>query len=125
MKLLPALSCGTPEQTQGHHHRGGIRINPKNMGAYDERNHVNMVFLSNETKPVVLERDDRRYAVVWTPAKLDPAFYETVRLEMEAGGIAALHHRLKTLPLGTSNPGRCHPPPRPGPSCSRPAWTQR
>ena len=81
-----------------------IRINPKNMGAYDERNHVNMVFLSNETKPVVLERDDRRYAVVWTPAKLDPAFYETVRLEMEAGGIAALHHRLKTLPLGDFKP---------------------
>jgi putative DNA primase/helicase len=81
-----------------------IRINPKNMGAYDERNHVNMVFLSNETKPVVLEEDDRRYAVVWTPAKLDPAFYETVRLEIEAGGIEALHHFLKTLPLGDFKP---------------------
>lgn len=81
-----------------------IRINPKNMGAYDERNHVNMVFLSNETKPVVLEDDDRRYAVVWTPAKLDPAFYETVRLEIEGGGIEALHHYLKTLPLGDFKP---------------------
>ncbi len=81
-----------------------IRINPKNMGAYDERNHVNMVFLSNETKPVVLEDDDRRYAVVWTPPKLDPNFYETVRLEIEAGGIEALHHFLKTLPLGDFKP---------------------
>lgn len=81
-----------------------IRINPKNMGAHDERNHVNMVFLSNETKPVVLEDDDRRYAVVWTPAKLDAAYYETVRLEIEAGGIEALHHYLKTLPLGDFKP---------------------
>lgn len=81
-----------------------IRINPKNMGAYDEKNHVNMVFLSNETKPVVLERDDRRYAVVWTPAKLDPSFYETVRLEIEAGGIEALHMYLKELPLGDFKP---------------------
>lgn len=81
-----------------------IRINPKNMGAYDERNHVNMVFLSNETKPIVLERDDRRYAVVWTPAKLDPAFYETVRVELEGGGLEALHWFLKNLPLGEFKP---------------------
>lgn len=86
-----------------------IRINPKNMGAYDERNHVNMVFLSNETKPVVLEDDDRRYAVVWTPPKLDPAFYETVRLEIESGGIEALHHFLKTLPLGDFKPWTAPP----------------
>ena len=40
-----------------------IRINPKNIGAYDERNYVNVVFLSCETQPLVLERDDHRYMV--------------------------------------------------------------
>ena len=86
-----------------------IRINPKNMGAYDEKNHVNLVFLSNESRPLVLERDDRRYTVVYTPEKLDPQFYETVRLEMETGGIDALHHYLKTLPLGDFKPWTAPP----------------
>lgn len=81
-----------------------IRINPKNLGAYDERNHVNMVFLSNETQPIVLERDDRRYCVVYTPAKLDMAFYENVRQEINAGGVAALHDYLLNLPLGDFAP---------------------
>ena len=81
-----------------------IRINPKNVGAYEERNHVNMVFLSNEVMPAVLERDDRRYLVVWTPPKLDPGFYEQVRIELQNGGVAALHHHLKQLPLGDMKP---------------------
>ena len=81
-----------------------IRINPKNLGAYDERNHVNMVFLSNEPQPVVLERDDRRYCVVYTPAKLDMPFYETVRQEINAGGIEALHDYLLNLDLGDFAP---------------------
>lgn len=71
-----------------------IRINPKNVAAHDERNHVNLVFLSNETKPLILEKDDRRYTVVWTPEKLPPDFYQGVRDELNAGGQAALHHYL-------------------------------
>lgn len=77
-----------------------IRINPKNMAAYDERNHVNLVFLSNEAMPVVLEDDDRRHAVIWTPAKLDHAFYAGCRAEIADGGIAALHDYLLHLDLG-------------------------
>lgn len=68
-----------------------IRINPKNMAAYEERNHVNSVFLSNEAMPVVLEEDDRRHAVIWTPAKLDREFYAAVQAEIDNGGVAALH----------------------------------
>jgi putative DNA primase/helicase len=71
-----------------------IRINPKNIAAYDERNHVNIVFLSNEAMPVVIEEDDRRHTVIWTPSKLDADFYKQVKLEIENGGIAALHHHL-------------------------------
>jgi putative DNA primase/helicase len=77
-----------------------IRINPKNVSAHDERNHVNLVFLSNEATPLVLEHDDRRYMVVHTPEKLPAEFYKSVRAEIITGGIAALHHHLKTLDLG-------------------------
>ena len=77
-----------------------IRINPKNVAAHDERNHVNVVFLSNDKQPLVLEKDDRRYAVIWTPEKLGPAQYQAVRDEIRAGGIAALHQHLLDLELG-------------------------
>ena len=77
-----------------------IRINPKNMAAYWEANHVNMVFLSNEAMPVVLEQDDRRHAVIWTPEKLSADFYKGVKAEIENGGVAALHHHLLHLDLG-------------------------
>ena len=81
-----------------------VRVNPKHVAAYEERNHVNLVFLSNEVMPTVLERDDRRHLVVWTPPKLDLAFYETVRKEIADGGVAALHHHLLTLDLGDFKP---------------------
>jgi putative DNA primase/helicase len=77
-----------------------IRINPKNVAAHDESNHVNLVFLSNESQPLVLEKDDRRYTVIHTPEKLSEAFYQDVRDEINAGGIAALHHYLLQLDLG-------------------------
>ena len=76
-----------------------IRINPKNLAARIERNHVNLVFLSNEAMPVVLEEDDRRHAVIWTPKELDKAFYDGVRAEIRDGGVAALHHYLLNVDL--------------------------
>ena len=76
-----------------------IRINPKNVSAHDEKNHVNLVFLSNESTPLVLEHDDRRYMVIHTPEKLPAEFYTSVRAELDNGGIAALHHHLKNLDL--------------------------
>ena len=81
-----------------------IRINPKNMAAYDERNHVNMVFLSNEAMPVVLEQDDRRHAVIYTPEKLSADFYDGLKAELDRGGVAALHHHLLHLDLGDFGP---------------------
>lgn len=81
-----------------------IRINPKNMAAYDERNHVNMVFLSNESMPTIVEQDDRRHAVIWTPEKLSPDFYTSLKSEIDAGGGAALHHHLLHLDLGDFGP---------------------
>jgi putative DNA primase/helicase len=86
-----------------------IRINPKNMAAYDERNHVNIVFLSNEVMPVVIDEDDRRHAVIWTPAKLGPDFYRDVLAELANGGVAALHHHLLHHDLGEFGPGTLPP----------------
>lgn len=77
-----------------------IRINPKNVTAHDERNHVNIVFLSNEVQPLVLEKDDRRFVVVWVPDKLPDNYYSDVAEEIAAGGIAALHDYLLNLDLG-------------------------
>lgn len=61
--------------------------------------------------PVVLEEDDRRHCVIWTPAR--PAgvdYYARVRAEIAAGGIAALHHYLLHLDLGDSpDPGTVPP----------------
>jgi len=76
-----------------------IRINPKNIQAYEEDNHANLVFLSNEAMPVVLEEDDRRHAVIWTPNKLDADFYTDVLAEIRAGATAALHHYLLQVDL--------------------------
>jgi len=81
-----------------------IRINPKNVAAHEERNHVNIVFLSNEKQPLVLERDDRRYVVIWTPGELGAEFYNQVRIEIENGGVAALHQFLLDRDLGDFKP---------------------
>lgn len=76
-----------------------VYVDPKFVNPYPERNHVNLVFLSNETMPVVLEDDDRRHLVVWMPAPRDEYFYAAVEQEIEEGGIAALHHYLLNVPL--------------------------
>ncbi|WP_337054072.1 DUF5906 domain-containing protein [Pseudoxanthomonas sp. USHLN014] len=86
-----------------------IRINPKHIAAYDEVNHCNLVFLSNEKMPVVLEKDDRRHCVIWTPPKKDPAYYRAIMAELANGGIAALHDYLLNVDLGDFDPGTLPP----------------
>ena len=80
-----------------------IRINPKNVSAHDERNHVNIVFLSNEKQPLVLEKDDRRFAVIWTPEKNHENYYADVATEIKSGGVEALHDYLLKLDIGDFN----------------------
>lgn len=82
-----------------------IRINPKGLIAYEEANHLNIVFLSNEKQPLVLENDDRRYCVIWTPPPLGQSFYDELSAEIESGGVEALHHYLKhEVDLGDFKP---------------------
>lgn len=71
-----------------------IEINNKNLNAYYQRNHMNMVFLSNDIVPVVLEKDDRRHMVIWCDEKPDLEFFEDIYAEIANGGIEALYYHL-------------------------------
>jgi putative DNA primase/helicase len=86
-----------------------IRVNPKNIAAYRQRNQVNIIYLSNETQPLPLENDDRRHLVVWTPPQLDEEFYDDLWLEIETGGIAAFYHYLLNLDLRDFHPKKKPP----------------
>lgn len=81
-----------------------IRVNPKNIAAHNEKNQMNLVFLSNERQPLVLENDDRRHLVIWVPPKLGDGFFNDVNLEIEQGGVEALYHFLLELDLAEFKP---------------------
>jgi putative DNA primase/helicase len=82
-----------------------VRVNPKNVAAHRERNHMQIVFLSNEKQPLVLENDDRRYCVIWTPPPVGQQFYDELSAEIDNGGIAALHwYLLNEVELGDFKP---------------------
>ena len=81
-----------------------IRVNPKNIAAYRQRNQLNIVYLSNEGQPLPLENDDRRHLVVWTPGPREAAAYDRVQAEIHAGGIQALYHYLLNLDLEGFHP---------------------
>ncbi|MCU0810134.1 MAG: DUF5906 domain-containing protein [Thiobacillaceae bacterium] len=81
-----------------------IRVNPKNVAAHTERNCMNLVFLSNERQPLVLEGDDRRHCVIWVPPKPEEEFFAAVNEEIDNGGVEALHHYLLTLDIGDFKP---------------------
>lgn len=71
-----------------------INIRPLYINAYSERNHLNMVFLSNDRVPVILEPDDRRHMVVWVREKPDADFFKDIYTEIKNGGVEALYYHL-------------------------------
>jgi putative DNA primase/helicase len=81
-----------------------VQINPKNLPRREERNHINVVFLSNELQPLALDNSDRRYLVIYTPRMREKVFYEELKAWKGGGGVAALYHYLKTYPLGEFDP---------------------
>ena len=94
----------TKNRLKGFITSDSIRVNPKNVAAHTEKNQMNIVFLSNERMPLVLENDDRRHCVIWVPPKLPDDYFAAVNEEMENGGILALYHYLLNLPLGDFKP---------------------
>jgi putative DNA primase/helicase len=86
-----------------------IRVNPKNIAAYRQRNQVNIAYLSNENQPLPIENDDRRHCVIWTPPQLDEEFYDALWREIDNGGIPAFYHYLLNLDLGDFHPKKRPP----------------
>lgn len=86
-----------------------VRINPKNVAAYRQRNQINLAFLSNEGMPLPIDNDDRRHLVVWTPPQREPEFYDRVNAEIDAGGVAALYRYLLDLDLEDFHPKKRPP----------------
>ena len=69
-----------------------------------ESNHVNLVFLSNESQPLALEDGDRRYLVVYTPTKGPEDLYKRASEFLSSGGARKFLHYLLTLDLGDFRP---------------------
>jgi len=69
-----------------------------------EANHCNFAFFSNRIDIAKLDREDRRYCVLWTPVHLSPEFYRDVAAEISNGGVAALHDYLLNLDLADFGP---------------------
>lgn len=80
-----------------------IMINQKGQPQRPETNHMNMVFLSNEEQPIVLDSGDRRYAVIRCDKVKDPKYYTRIGWAKENGAIAGLYHYLMQLDLDGFN----------------------
>lgn len=86
-----------------------IRVNPKNLTAYRQRNHINVVYLSNEGQPLPLDNDDRRHLVIYTPPALSEAIYDKVNIDLENGGVAAFYNYLLNVDLSAFHPKKRPP----------------
>ena len=85
-----------------------IIIEEKYRQARTEQNSMNLVFLSNENTPVVLEQDDRRFTVVEFQNKQSKDYYEALAKEIENGGVNGFMHYLLNYDLAGFN---SHTPP--------------
>lgn len=76
------------------------RIEKKFMSGWEEANHMNAVFLSNELQPFPVETTDRRFLVIWPDRKIDPDLKARVSYELKHGGIEAFYAWLLRVDLG-------------------------
>lgn len=81
-----------------------IPIETKNMPGREEDNHMQLVFLSNELRPLHISPGDRRHMLIKTPEAQDKQYYAAVKCEIDAGGVEALfYHLLHNVELGDFN----------------------
>lgn len=81
-----------------------VQINPKNLARREEKNQMNIVFLSNELQPLALDNSDRRYLVVYTPRAKDPDYYRKLGEWRDNGGAEAFYHFLLNYTLDGFHP---------------------
>lgn len=81
-----------------------IQINQKNIVPWFESCYMNMVFLSNNNLPMLLDEDDRRFMVIWAGIKEDAQYYTDLAAEIADNGPARLYTVLKSWDLQGFNP---------------------
>lgn len=78
------------------------RVEKKFVSGWEEANHSNCVFLSNEIQPLPIEPHDRRFLVCWPRQKLDEGILAHAKENMDAPdneGIRAWYTFLLNLPM--------------------------
>lgn len=86
-----------------------VRMESKFINGWEEANHMNAVFLSNEILPWPISENDRRMLVVWPLETLPPARQRAIGAELEGDGVAALYAWLLSVDMGDFNQ-RTRPP---------------
>jgi len=86
-----------------------VRMESKFVNGWEEANHMNAVFLSNEIMPWPISENDRRMLVIWPEETLPEERQKAVEQELANGGLAALYGYLLSYDLGDFN-RRTRPP---------------
>ena len=86
-----------------------VRMESKFINGWEEANHMNAVFLSNEILPWPISESDRRFLVMWPLETLPPERQQAIGRELAGGGVAALYAWLLAVELGDFNE-RTRPP---------------
>jgi len=81
-----------------------VQINPKNLPRRTEKNHINVVFNSNELQPLALDNSDRRYLVLYTPKAREFEFYAELGEWRRKGGVAAWYDYLLKYDISDFDP---------------------
>lgn len=86
-----------------------VRMESKFINGWEESNHMNSAFLSNEIMPWPISEDDRRMLVMWPLETLPPERQKAIAAELANGGVAALYGWLLDVDLEDFNQ-RTRPP---------------
>ncbi|WP_339521793.1 bifunctional DNA primase/polymerase [Pseudomonas sp. EL_65y_Pfl2_R96] len=77
-----------------------VRMESKFINGWEEANHMNAVFLSNEIMPWPISESDRRMLVMWPEQTLPEVRQKAIGQELKNGGVAALYGWLLSIDLG-------------------------
>lgn len=77
-----------------------VRMESKFINGWEEANHMNAVFLSNEIMPWPISENDRRLLVLWPAETLSVERQRAIGAELQNGGVAALYGWLLSVDLG-------------------------
>lgn len=80
-----------------------LLIESKFQAVRKERNCCNLVFLSNEARPLAIEHDDRRHAVFWVAPKRTDGLYNRVAHSIKFGALEAFYDFLLKRDLNGFN----------------------